>query len=418
MNPSSANNTESYRLKILITVVLAFLILTYLHNVSKMFLVDKNFGDFANYYFYTQKMNEGIDIYRLRSQEVLALKQKSLIPVHITSGVGYPPFFKLIITPFTYLSFWSATLVWLLLNQLALVLCPLFAAFILRREERDGLIMFGILVATLFASQPLLENMGIGQSNVFILLALILICYFQYEGRQHLLSGALLAFVMIKPPFGALLFFFFLLDKNYKICLYAAAWFVAFHGIGTIAYGWQIEMSYWHVIINVTSFIAGRADVSNISLLGVFNRVFLGSPAKAYSFLFQAATSLGFFAYTFLRIFRSKERNFLVGYSSIMCLGILVTPLMEEHHLVMMYLPFVIAIYNLEIDKYTLFLLVTSFLLVSLRYSLNAFGYFHTGPLAVLTAGKISGVIIMWHLLLRGIAPAGAKALARPAAAS
>lgn len=399
--PHNLGRTNSSRLNLLLVIILTFLILTYLHSILRMFMIEKNFADFAWYYFLTQKLNEGINIFKLTKIELARLKQTATLPVYIAGEAVYSPFFHLMMTPFTHLSFWLSLIAWFLLNHLALVICLWFSALIIHQESHDRFVFLGILGVTYFASQPLLENMGLGQINVLILLALIFVCYSQQHDRRHFLAGTSLGFVlMLKPQYSGLILLYFFLRRNYAICISALAAYFVFRLGGIIAYGWHVEVTYWQHLLGFASYVSTSVNVTNLSLMGVINRLFFGLLSQSYHVVLYLAVSLTLCFLTYLFIFRGENRNFPVEYSSLICLSLLISPLMEEHHLVTIYLPILLAIYNVKHTRSSIVMFVLAFLLISVRYSLNVFSFFHTGIPALLTTGKTMGVFLLWYLFV------------------
>lgn len=408
MNPIPNNKTESYRIKVLLIIILAFLILTYLHSVVKTSIVEPNFADFAHYYFYSKQLSEGVDIYSLTNTKLEHLMQKSSIPVniHIAGGVIYSPIFFFLMSPFTYLSFWSANIIWLLINHIALIACLWFSARIINLKTQNHFVTLSILGVVFFASQPLLENVEIGQCNILILLPLILICHFQQHGKQHYLTGAFLGFILLlKPQFGLLLLFF-LLKRDFVFCISALIAYIALRTIGVITCGFHIEVSYWQNLSNNLSNLSNSIDAINLSLKEVFNRLFFEFLLHRYTTFFYIASSLIICFITFLCTFRDKGRNFLAEYSSIICLILLVSPLTEEHHLMLTSLPIIIAICNLNQNRTTTVLVILSFLLIAVRYSLISFSFFDTGIPSILHFGKTAGVFLLWYVFIRHMSSA------------
>lgn len=401
MNLSSVNRTEVYRVYILLVIIIAFLILTYLHNIAKMLIVERNFADFANYYFFSKQLREGQNIYELTNTELTQLYQKSHIPTHIAGKAEYSPIFFFMMIPFSHLSFWSANLVWLLLNHIALIACMWFSALIINPRTQHHFLSLSFLVVIFFASQPLLENIGIGQINILILLPLTVICYLQQHHKQHLLAGVFLGFILLlKPQFGLLLLFF-LIKRNYSFCISAFISFIVLRVIGVITCGLSIEVSYWKNLLNNIYYISSGINVFNLSLKEVFNRLFFEIRPQSYAILFYVVTSLTLCFFTFLRILRDEDRNFLAEYSSLICLILIVSPLTEEHHLILANLPIAIAICNLKAERSNVVLLMLSFLLIAVRYSFASFSIFDTGIPSALTFGKTAGVFLLWYIFIR-----------------
>ena len=81
---------------------------------------------------------------------------------------------------------------------------------------------------------------------------------------------------------------------------------------------------------------------------------------------------------------------------------LLLSPLAEEHHLVVLLLPVTLLLLRVEaLRAATASVLVVSVLLLAARYSLNRFPALHSGPAALLMVGKLAGVAGLAYVLAR-----------------
>ena len=88
-----------------------------------------------------------------------------------------------------------------------------------------------------------------------------------------------------------------------------------------------------------------------------------------------------------------------------LCAMLLLAPLTEEHHLVVLLLPLTLLVLDRAdqpLRPREMAVLVASILLLGGRYSLEQFPAFRQGILSLLTTGKLLGVIgLMWVLASR-----------------
>ncbi|MBI5682457.1 MAG: DUF2029 domain-containing protein [Deltaproteobacteria bacterium] len=400
---------EKRKFIVLLIIASSFLVLTYFHSITKMVLVERNFCDFASYYFYANLLNDGKDVYLLTRDKNLAeehtqlrlLAEGSEIPVHICFGAVYSPIFFYLISFLAKFKFTTANLVWLLINNL-LVIAAMVLWIFMHRYRDSCLILASIIV--MFASQPLLENMGIGQVGViFLFLFLLVACL--YNGKMEYLCGPALAFVLLLKPQWGLILLFFLWKRSYTVVISTIISYIAFRLIGVLLYGFDIEASYWQSLFYWSHIQTG--DVMEFSLKAVINRIFFGilpEQMKLASIMY-ISVSLMLVILTFRQIPRIKNSNeFLLEYAVVISLVVIVSPKTSEHHLVPLFIPFVVALDKLSVGNIrSIILLTAAFCLVSVKYSLINFSAFHVGLPAILTGGKIVGVFILWWLLMETI---------------
>jgi len=82
----------------------------------------------------------------------------------------------------------------------------------------------------------------------------------------------------------------------------------------------------------------------------------------------------------------------------------LLSPLTEEHHLVVLLLPLaliLLARWEMALLSAESYLLLGSVLLLGSRYSLERFPVFHEGILSLLATGKLVGALCLAWLLMR-----------------
>lgn len=401
-------NIEKRKFIVLLVIASSFLVLTYLHSITRMVLVERNFCDFAGYYFYANLLNNDKDIYLLTRDKNLGEEHKQFmeesgIPVHICFGAAYSPIFFYLISFLAKLDFTTANIIWLLINNLLVIATIMLWIFMHR--DRDSYLIFASIIV-MFASQPLIEDMGAGQVNViFLFLFLLVACL--YNGRREYLCGTAIAFVLLLKPQWGLISLFFLWKRAYTVVISTIISYIVFRLIGVLLYGFDIEVSYWQSLFYWSQIQTG--DMMDISLKGVIDRIFLGLLPEQMNIasVLHKAVSLALIVLTFKQIPRIKNNNeFLLEYAVVISLVTIISPKTLEHHLVLLFIPFVVLLERFNIGNIrNIVLLTAAFCLVSVRYSLNSFSAFHVGLPAILTAGKIAGVFILWWLFMKTLSP-------------
>lgn len=389
------------KLVLVLAMAALFILLSYAHCVVRMSLGEGRFGDFANYYFYTQQIESGVNVYAAPQAEMEGRIRRSDIPTYICYGVGYSPLFFFLFSPLTRLDFWTANLVWLILNH-ALLAVILALAWRMSGERRATDLL--LLVIVMFASQPLVENVGIGQINIVILFLLVWMTLVYGRQRVEWLCGPLLGFILLlKPQFGLFLLFF-LWKRSYGAVLATLLAYLLFRAAGVWAYGLPVEVAYW---TNLHA-LSGVETLHLNSLKVILQKAFgPAASGRAWAAALYASISLLLTGATFLRIgWQRLPDRALREVALVICLILLVSPVTEEHHLVFMFIPFVALLHDGNLTARSGWVLTAAFCLISVRYSLNRFPFFQSGLPALLNAAKLLGVGLVWHLTRRALPPA------------
>jgi len=400
-SPDATHVGRAYRIRLLLIILLIFLGLTYLHDITKMLLVEKNSADFAHDCFFSEQLSRGVNIYGIKGDRLAELKAASPIPTTIGGKAEYSPIFYWLMIPFTWLPFWRANFIWFLLKHLSLAGCLALLAAILKGGTEDRLFRFGLLGVVFLASQPLREELALGQVHVVILLLLILVGYFQKEGKHHVLSGVIFAFALLTKPQYGLLLLGFLLWRRYAFCFSTVTAYVLFRAVGIAACGVAIEGAYWQNLWGNLADANTGTLAYNISLQALFTRLGSGALPHGYAILCYVGVALLLCALTFWRVRRGAGGDFLLAYAGLICLVTLVSPRTWEFHLIVTTLPMVVAVVHPKLEPSGLLLLGAAFLLISLRYSLMRFEMFQTGILSLFAFGKTAGVFLLWYVTWR-----------------
>jgi hypothetical protein len=85
-----------------------------------------------------------------------------------------------------------------------------------------------------------------------------------------------------------------------------------------------------------------------------------------------------------------------------LCAMLLVSPLTEEHHLVVLLFPLLrLLCADVPLRAGEIPLALGAAILLGSRYSLDRFPMLHEGPLSLLTTGKLLGIVALSWLLVR-----------------
>lgn len=374
--------------KLILLIASVYIILGHLHWATKTYYntyikikadikEEQSFCDFKYYYQISKILREKINAYEL-----------------IRGGV-YSPLFFLTIIPFTLLPYSYAILMWLLVNYIFIALCLIYTAKLVKNKNDN--FHFPILSILLFASEPLRDNIAFGNINIIILFGLILIAYF-YSNNRKILAGIFLSVVISLKVYYGLLFFFFLWKRENKVILSSIISYIFIRLFGILLLGLDVEISYWKNISFWTSVY--YIDHRGIGILNILSLLLMD---RKIIILTYFVIFLFFFIFTLRNISRFENTNFLKEFSSIICFIIFITPLSAMQNLIVSFLPFSVLIYEIRLTYRNILLLLTSFLLTNLPYSLYSFPIFQSGILSIFLGTRIYGQIILWYLIQKVI---------------
>jgi len=248
-----------------------------------------------------------------------------------------------------------------------------------------------------FSFQPLIECIAIGQSNILILFFLSLSLYFG-KADKHSLAGFFLSLaIQIKPPFG-LIALIFTVKGMRKAFLSTVVFYVLTSLVTVPVVGINAHIAYFRNVLLIVG--PGHegviAWIKNLSFLSAATRL-IGleyAPQIRVLVLIIAIALLSFVIAKF-RLLHRKE-SLSAEFAVMTSLALLLPPFLEEHHLVVLYLPiFVIMVSLHSLNRGWQAAFIVGHLLVALRYSLSRFSAFSFGLPSILQNGKLYGLILI-----------------------
>lgn len=387
-------------------IVILFSFLTYSHDSLKM-LKESNFADFGNYYFYATVMRNGYNLYELTPEKEKQLAEDMHMPKFVGGGNYGPPSLLFPIIPLTFLKHRIAASIWHILNDILLIWAVLMIVM-LAKEKISFKPSIIAVIFMVFFFQPLIEEAWLGNCNLTMLFFLVTSVVF-LKINKPILSGIMLAIVIISKHQYGLLLFFFLWKREYRVFVSAILAMLILVLLSIFILGLPLHLSYLEVFQSLLA--EGHSQMLNmwnLSLYPFLYRLFgvtnLGT--DKYNLIKTIGTifSLLFLFYT-IYVTRGKrkisEPLFTLEFSLVLILILIISPIVHEPHYVLLYMPIILFWYNLEVfkdEKLPWILFVVSFLLIALRYSLNRFPIFHTGILSLFFNGKLYGTILLYIL--------------------
>jgi hypothetical protein len=377
-------------------LVTGFSLFHYLHDVVKIVL-ESLFIDFAHYYTYAYLVGQGMNPF---DPQAVAMADEALKIRRAGAAANYPPLFYLVMQPWTWMPFHASALAWAVVSQASLLAA---VGLCVSRWTVPNPIQ---LTAALFVAlnyQPVLENFALGQVNA-VLLLLVTLAWWGLRSGRHWLAACLIGLAPhVKPQYGLLIPLLWLMGHR-TVCVRAAVVAGLGAGLGVLALGWSHHLDYLRYLAAMPDYLASWS--ANLSARGTVHRLLLpfgqGRAAADALTLAVCLAVLAVLARAIPRPIPSDSQQADWAWGAGLCAMLLVSPLTEEHHLVVLLFPLL----RLLCDEAPLRggeipLMLGAAILLGSRYSLDRFPMLHDGPLSLLAAGKLLGVVALTWLLAR-----------------
>ncbi len=394
-------------MRLFLAVVVLFSAFRYLHLLAKL-LVEAPFIDFAHYYTYALIGRLGLDPFDpqavVRVDALLKIRRAG-------SAANYPPLFYLLMQPWVLLPFRRAALAWLVASQ-----AWLFGAvgIWLRRCVSASPLRVAALLFMVLNYQPVIESLALGQANLLLLFLVTLAWWGLRAGYPWVVAGAVAVTPFIKLQYGLLLPLLFWMGQRragVRALLLAGIGL----GAGLAILGRGHHRHYLAYLLAPPEYL--YTWTANLSTLATLHRV-LGAWGGGRALATALTLALNIILVVlFARAIRRPVAPGSPATDWAWALGItaipLLSPLMEEHHLVVLLLPVALLLLGdgaTPPRPWDQILLVGGVLLLGSRYSLEQFPAFHRGVLSLLATGKLLGVAALAWALVRRLRPAEGNA--------
>jgi hypothetical protein len=289
-------------------------------------LIRKGYPDFTIFYSAGKILRAGLGTKLYDESTQYRLQQEFAAGVSIRQGplpYNHPPFEALLFVPFTYLPYFSAYLLWNLVNLL--ILCSL--PFLLRpyvpvlRQVSPALCVFMVL-----AYFPVFIAFLQGQ-DILVLVLLFVLAYVSFNKGADFSAGCWLGLGLFRFHLVLPFMLILLLWKRQKAILGLLCVALALAVISIFIMGWNQALSYPAYIWHVEQTMAKRmtaVPVGMPDLRGLIDTVLGGALAKPARDVLVGLVSTGLIILT---AFKSRGRNFDLAFS----LAVITTILVGYH---------------------------------------------------------------------------------------
>lgn len=395
---------------VLLALLLAFSLFHYAYDcVFRAWIGEKI--DFQTYYAAALTIRDGGDIY-----DCSQLKQQLPRPRYGRFS-GYPPFFAILMVPFTLLPVDAATGLWFVLNHLFILLSAvLLARAIGNLTYTTGLLLFA-LAANLFAFH---FDLDLGQSNILMLLLIALGLCLANNGHP-LWAGFSLGVATLTKLEPFLLVLFCLWRRRFRTAGAALVTIALLMGLSVAHSGAEVHRSWAADVLPHLSNVSGfahdegdsAADHTKHGLNSLFARLLVANrttrPLTEAPVLAKALTWLSCGLVLAVSLFVCKpdrlksKRLFALEFGLMVTTLLIVSPKCVEHHLVLLLIPYFLLFGRLARNpsRHTaaLAVAVLSFVLCGAEYP-----YYHesfrSGLLVLLMSARLYGMVMLWGLLI------------------
>jgi len=386
-------------------LVVLFSLFHYLHDLAKL-LVDAPFIDFAHYYTYATVVSLGQDPF---DPQAVAQVDHLLNIRRASAAANYPPLFYLFMQPWVLLPFRLSAVVWLLAGQACLLL-TVWLCF--RRAVSVAPIPLAATLFVILNYQPLIENLALGQANVLLLFLVTLAWWGLHAGHPWVAAGAVATAVHIKPQYGLLLPLLWWIGLG-SVCARALLLAGLGLGAGLLVLGPAHYLDYLRYLLSPPDALSTWTE--NLSPRATLHRLLSGS---GESRLVADGLTLAVDGLLLVLFARALPRSTPPESSALdwswglgLTAILLLSPLTEEHHLVVLLLPLTLLLLAEPVSARRLLelgSLAVSIVLLGSHYSFERFALLHQGLLSLLTTGKLLGVVGLAWILMRRLRHTGA----------
>jgi len=247
----------------------------------------------------------------------------------------------------------------------------------------------------IFSFWPIREVLHLGQVCFLTTFFMAVSVYFMKRERW-LLAGIALSLAILTKEYLVISLLAFVWKRNWKTLAGVMLGVFLVKLTGILVHGWPTELAYWKYIFGFGGNF--HSSINNHSLTSTIYRI-VGQPA-GIPFCRVLSLSIGSILICLALFWTRRTADMALSFFPFLALSFILPPWIHETHYIILY-PAIIALwFSLDAGEryvdYALF--IAMYLLLGLRYSLISFPAFHSGALALFTAGKLAGIIAFFVL--------------------
>lgn len=278
------------------------IILLIMWNIKRKDMVSTM--DFPSFYS-ASKVIGNDNIYNYKNLDIGIPKQEDDIYPYI-----YPPTFAIFFKSITFLDYYPAENLWLILNCFfyLLLLFQLYKYGMLFKSslsfsEKQYNVLF--IIAFLSSTYLFRYILVLGQVDLFMVL-LIFNSIIAYPNKK-VVSAFLLAFALLLKPIQILLLFYFIIKKDYMYLLYFLIFSISILGTSVLFYGIEPWIDFLSFMKNYreTGYVEGLGGM-NLPNYSLTNLIFRNVDSE---FLFKILSYSSFFIVASVAAFRVTQKK-------------------------------------------------------------------------------------------------------------
>lgn len=249
----------------------------------------------------------------------------------------YPPFYYLLVSPFSLLEYRVAVVLWSILSALALVGSG--ALFLRFCSPASQFFVPGFVLATIFV--PTITCLNIGHKSTFLLLILTAAFLLYYHNRAGW-AGIVFGLVAFKPHLALLVWLAMLAKRQWRFVLGALATVATLFLLSIVA-GPDLCVDYFKVCLQTGSYLetGGYQLADAHSLWGAVQNAMQGQSAIAVNIV-TAVLSLmviGLLAFVLKGRFGPKSTGFAFQFAAMVLATVILSPHLYFYDLTITLLP-------------------------------------------------------------------------------
>ena len=409
-----SNLPENFRQERLLSVLLLVIILFSIGNylVNGLYAGIRYKGqDFVGYYANGKMLMQGVNIHNYeewkKGVQSLELTRDGKILERATRS-DYPPFWYLVMSVFSPLKWQNAFVVWILINQifLLLLILLLFRYFDIKTFSVEAALMLFVMLNY----YPLFYTLMEGQVNILLLLMLISAFWF-FKKRIDWLAGLMLGLATGIKIVPAIILFYFLWKGHWKVVIFGVLGFLGTLLITALGAGSEIVVSYYTGQLFKYG-ASTNPDIFNQSINGFWSRLLTqiqyangGMAAPGFANIMIKITSIAtlIISLSFTRgKFERCGQSWNIGLAIFVLTMMMVSAWTMEHHFINLYIPFFVVFIgyfrfkNISLSSILIFILCYGLFAFNLPYTTEKF---NSGVLILVKSLKFYPLLVMWGLL-------------------